>query len=119
MLFVTFVQHTHLFAAVYHTYKTLNERQKGREDESFSLEVWGVSHTRLSFLTSAEKFLFQHTKYLPAHKDLFLQVTSGPSQSAQVKHRLALLPIKKPGASQKLTLLNLHLSWFAALGLFQ
>lgn len=48
MLFVTFVQHTHLFAVVYHTYKTLNERQKGRGDERFCLEVWGVSHTQLS-----------------------------------------------------------------------
>lgn len=29
MLFVTFVQHTHLFAVVYHIYKTLNEREEG------------------------------------------------------------------------------------------
>lgn len=48
MLFVTFVQQIHLFAVVYHTYKTLNERHMGRGDERFSLKVWGVSHTWLS-----------------------------------------------------------------------
>lgn len=61
-----------------------------------------------AFLTLTEKLPLHHTEDLPAHKDLLLEVTSGPSQSTQAKHKLALSPIEKPCASQKLTLLNLQ-----------
>lgn len=112
LLLVTFVQHAHLFAVVYHTYKTLNGRQKRRGDERLALEVWGVSHTQLS-----RSFLnFSWKTPPPSHQDLFLQVTSGPSQNTQVKHKFALFPIRKPCASLKLTLLNLQPSLVCSTG---
>ena len=115
VLYIRFVQHSYLIPVALHIYKTpttSNGRQKGRGDERFSFELWGVISHRLSrsllnFSCKTPQRL-HHTEYLPARKDLLLHVTSGLSQSTQAKNKLAVSPIKKPCAYQKLAFLNLQ-----------
>lgn len=106
---------TSLFPVAYLIYKastTSNGKQKGSRDERFCSEIWGgishrLSRSFLNFSCKTPRRL-HHTEYSPARKDLFLQVTSGLSQSTQAKNKLVVSPIKKPCASQKLALLNLQ-----------
>lgn len=92
----------------FHHFKWQTEGERGWEVLLWSLG--GISHqlsrSVLNFSCKTPQRL-RHTECLPAHKDLFLKVTSGLSQSTQAKNKLAVSPIKKPCASQKLAFLNL------------